>query len=152
VASAFIASYSDSVVAALLDRHGARFQQKFTLEGAIGSHACSLEANMRVTNGSPLGCPLFLPVGTVNCVQTLKASVGDHKFTRCLMRFDHQQHFCHGAVPLFNSWSAFLVYCCGCLPNGSLIYRIAPHNSHTHHTGCREHVGVLVLGARSNPT
>jgi hypothetical protein len=26
-----------------------------------------------VTNGIPLGCPLFLPVGTVNCVlQTLK--------------------------------------------------------------------------------
>jgi photosystem II stability/assembly factor-like uncharacterized protein len=25
-----------------------------------------------VTNGIPLGCPLFLPVDTVNCVQTLK--------------------------------------------------------------------------------
>jgi hypothetical protein len=49
------------------------FRQKFTLEDAIGSHACSLEANTRVTNGIPLGCSLLLPVGTVNCVQTLKA-------------------------------------------------------------------------------
>jgi hypothetical protein len=30
---------------------------------------------MRVTNGIPLGRPLFLPVGTVNCVQTLKGKV-----------------------------------------------------------------------------
>jgi hypothetical protein len=29
------------------------FRQKFTLEDDIGSHACSLEANMRVTNGIP---------------------------------------------------------------------------------------------------
>jgi hypothetical protein len=29
--------------------------RKVTLEDAIGSHACSLEANMRVTNGIPLG-------------------------------------------------------------------------------------------------
>jgi hypothetical protein len=29
---------------------------------------------MRVTNDIPLGSPLFLPVGTVNCVQTLKAT------------------------------------------------------------------------------
>jgi hypothetical protein len=49
------------------------FQQKFTLEDAIGSHACSLEANTRVTNGIPLGCSLLLPVDTVNFVQTLKA-------------------------------------------------------------------------------
>ena len=34
-------------------------RQKFTLEDAIGSHACSLEANMRVTNGIPLGSPLL---------------------------------------------------------------------------------------------
>ena len=34
----------------------------FALEDAIGSHACSLEANMRVTNGSPLGSPLLLPL------------------------------------------------------------------------------------------
>jgi hypothetical protein len=27
-----------------------------------------------VTNGIPLGCPRFLPVHTVNCVQTLKAT------------------------------------------------------------------------------
>jgi hypothetical protein len=31
------------------------FRQKFTLDDAIGSHACSLEANIRVTNGIPLG-------------------------------------------------------------------------------------------------
>jgi hypothetical protein len=48
------------------------FRQKFTLEDAIGSHACSLEANMRVTNGIPLGSSLLLPVCTVNCAQTLK--------------------------------------------------------------------------------
>jgi hypothetical protein len=48
------------------------FQQKFTLEDAIGSHACLLEANARVTNGIPLWCPLFLPVDTVNSVQTLQ--------------------------------------------------------------------------------
>jgi hypothetical protein len=29
---------------------------------------------MRVTNGIPFGRPLLLPVGTVNCVQTLKAA------------------------------------------------------------------------------
>jgi hypothetical protein len=49
------------------------FRQKFTLEDAIGSHTCSPQANMRVTNGILLECPLLLPVGTVNCVQTLKA-------------------------------------------------------------------------------
>jgi hypothetical protein len=48
------------------------FRQKFTLEDAIGSHARSLEVNMRVINGIPLGCPLLLPVGTVNYIQTLK--------------------------------------------------------------------------------
>jgi hypothetical protein len=48
------------------------FRQKFTLEDAIGSHACSLEANTRVTKGSPLESSLLLPVDTVNCVQTLK--------------------------------------------------------------------------------
>jgi hypothetical protein len=49
------------------------FRHNFLLDqDAIGSHACSLEANMRVTNGIPLGCPLLLPVGTVNRVQTRK--------------------------------------------------------------------------------
>jgi hypothetical protein len=48
------------------------FRQKSTLEDAIGSHACSIEANMRVTNGIPLGSSLLLPVCTVNFVQTLK--------------------------------------------------------------------------------
>jgi hypothetical protein len=50
------------------------FRQKFTLEDAIGSYACSLEANTGVTNSIPLGSSLLLPVDTVNCVQTLKAT------------------------------------------------------------------------------
>ena len=29
---------------------------------SIGSHACWLEASVRVTNGTPLGCPLLLPL------------------------------------------------------------------------------------------
>jgi hypothetical protein len=50
------------------------FRPEFALERAITSHTCSLEALcMRVTNGIPLGCPLFLPVHIVNCVQTLQA-------------------------------------------------------------------------------
>jgi hypothetical protein len=46
------------------------FRKQFALDAAIGSHACSLEAS----NGIPLGCPLFLPVHTANCVQTLKVT------------------------------------------------------------------------------
>jgi hypothetical protein len=42
------------------------FRQEFTRADAIGSHASSLEANMRMTNGIPLGYSLLLPVGTVN--------------------------------------------------------------------------------------
>ena len=56
----------------VMDGHSARFRQKFTLEDAIGPHASSLEASRRVTNGIPLGCPRFLPVHAVYCVQTLK--------------------------------------------------------------------------------
>jgi hypothetical protein len=56
------------------------FRQKFTLEDAIGSHACSLEANTRVTNGIPLGSPLLVPVHTVTCVQTLKVRCSDGSF------------------------------------------------------------------------
>jgi hypothetical protein len=52
--------------------YGAGFRRNFALEDAIGSHTCSLEANMRVTNGISLGCSLLLPVGTVIYVQTLK--------------------------------------------------------------------------------
>jgi hypothetical protein len=51
------------------------FRQNFAPEGAIGSHACSLVANMRVTYGIPLGSPSLLHVGTVNSVQTLKVQV-----------------------------------------------------------------------------
>jgi glutathionyl-hydroquinone reductase len=38
------------------------FRQRFALEDAIGSHACSLEASNRVTNAIPLGCPLPLTI------------------------------------------------------------------------------------------
>jgi hypothetical protein len=48
------------------------FRQKSTLEDAIGSHACSLIANTRVTNGIPLGSSLLLPVDAVNSVQIRK--------------------------------------------------------------------------------
>jgi hypothetical protein len=54
------------------------FRQKFTLEDAIGSHGCSLQANMRVTNGIPLECSLLLPVDTANWVRPLKVK-GLHK-------------------------------------------------------------------------
>jgi hypothetical protein len=50
------------------------FRQKLTLEDAIGSHTCSLEANMHVTNGIPIGSSLLLPVHTVNSVQTRKVA------------------------------------------------------------------------------
>jgi hypothetical protein len=46
-----------------ISKHSARFRQKFTLGDAIGSHAI------------PFGGALSLPVGTVICVQTLKAHV-----------------------------------------------------------------------------
>jgi hypothetical protein len=35
------------------------------------SHACSLEASMRVPNSIPLECTLLLPVDAVNYVRTL---------------------------------------------------------------------------------
>jgi hypothetical protein len=57
---------------ALKERCGSFSSTEFTLEDAIESHACSLQANMRVTNGIPLGCSLLLPVDTVNFVQTRK--------------------------------------------------------------------------------
>jgi hypothetical protein len=44
------------------------FRQDCALEDAIGSHACSLEANMRLTNGILLGSPL-LTVVTINYAQ-----------------------------------------------------------------------------------
>jgi hypothetical protein len=65
------------VTNAVADARCAFFRQVVALEDAIGSHACSLEAGRRVTNGIPLGRPLFLPVHTVNCVQTLIVGNGD---------------------------------------------------------------------------
>jgi hypothetical protein len=58
----------------------------------IGSHACSLEASMRVTNGISLGCPLFLPVHTVNCVQTLKVDRLDRRVLERRLRFAVAAH------------------------------------------------------------
>jgi hypothetical protein len=52
-------------------------RQKITLEDAVGSHACSLEANMRVANSIPLGCQPFTGA-TINCVQTRKVRVELH--------------------------------------------------------------------------
>lgn len=49
------------------------FEQNFALEDAIGPHACSLEAKMRVTNGIHLGSTLALTVVIINHVETLKA-------------------------------------------------------------------------------
>jgi hypothetical protein len=46
-------------------------RQKSTLEDAIGSHAFSLDASKRVTNGILRGRPLLLPVHPVNYDQTL---------------------------------------------------------------------------------
>jgi hypothetical protein len=54
------------------------FRRNLALEDAIEFHAFApLEALtcMRVANAIPLGWSLLLPVGTVNCVQTLKASM-----------------------------------------------------------------------------
>jgi hypothetical protein len=58
------------------------FRQKFTLEDAIVSHACSaVEASKRVTNDIPLGWPLLLPVHTVNSVQTRKVPLATPKLS-----------------------------------------------------------------------
>jgi hypothetical protein len=69
--------------------YGARFSAEVYTEDAIGSHACSLEASRRVTNGIPLGCPLFLPVHPVNCVQTPKEFEHDAAivWARCSVGF-----------------------------------------------------------------
>jgi hypothetical protein len=40
------------------------FRQNFALDDAIGSPTCSLEADMRVTNGIPLGSPLLLSLSS----------------------------------------------------------------------------------------
>jgi hypothetical protein len=70
------------------------FRQKCTLEDVIGSHACSLEANIRVTNGIPLGSSLLLPFDTVNCVHTLKA----RSCSKCLTPHPHRL-LAYGALP-----------------------------------------------------
>jgi hypothetical protein len=57
------------------DAIGGSLRQTVTLDDAIGSHACSFEASKCATNVNPLGCLLFLPIGTVNHFATLKAHV-----------------------------------------------------------------------------
>jgi CD109 antigen len=58
------------------------FRHRFTLEDAIGSHACSREASRRVTNGIPFGCPLLLPVGTVTSCPNTKGATGGWQSTQ----------------------------------------------------------------------
>jgi hypothetical protein len=84
------------------------FRQKFTLEDAIGCHACSLEANMRLTNGIPLGSPLLLPVDTVNCVATLKALGAPlTKTVRCeLMDRNLRSRMLFHPTPAFSPFSS----------------------------------------------
>jgi hypothetical protein len=41
-------------------REAVVFEQDFDLEDAIGSHACSLETSVRMTNAVHLGSPLLL--------------------------------------------------------------------------------------------
>jgi hypothetical protein len=48
-------------------------EQDFTLDDAVSSNACSLDASMCVSNGIPFGCQPITPVGTVNSVETHKA-------------------------------------------------------------------------------
>jgi len=68
---------------------------EFTLEeyfeDAVGSHACSFEASMRVTNGIPIGRSLLLPVDIVNCVTPLKAQDGIDSVI-ALMTSHHCRH------------------------------------------------------------
>jgi hypothetical protein len=52
--------------------YGARFREELRSRMPLVPMPL-LEANRRVTNDIPLGRPLFLPVHTVNCMQTLKA-------------------------------------------------------------------------------
>jgi hypothetical protein len=52
--------------------YGARFLTRISTQDTIGSHACSLEASMRVTNSFPVGWTLPLTVAAVNHVATLK--------------------------------------------------------------------------------
>jgi hypothetical protein len=55
---------------------------------AVEFHAFApLDASKRVTNGIPLGCPLLLPVGSVNSVQTLKVTtVSGERVQECVRR------------------------------------------------------------------
>ena len=64
--------------------YGARFSTEICTRGCHWIPPCLLEVNMCVTNGIPLGCPLLLPVGTINSVQTLKAKLKRDTTTRSL--------------------------------------------------------------------
>jgi hypothetical protein len=54
------------------------FSAEIYTRDAVGSHACSLEANVRVINSIPLGCQRQLPLtgATINRVETRKARGG----------------------------------------------------------------------------
>jgi hypothetical protein len=52
--------------------HGARFPTEIYTRGCPWFPRLLASS---VTNGIPLGCPIFLPVHPVNCIQTLKASL-----------------------------------------------------------------------------
>jgi hypothetical protein len=41
----------------------------------VPTPACFKQASRRVTNVIPLGCALFLPVDTINCVETREGMV-----------------------------------------------------------------------------
>jgi hypothetical protein len=49
------------------------FDQKFALEAAIGSHACSLKVSMRMANTLHLGGGALLTIAIINSTETLKA-------------------------------------------------------------------------------
>jgi hypothetical protein len=51
------------------------FRQDIALEDAIGSHAGSFAASVRVTNSIPLGCSLPCTVATKHICETLKVRV-----------------------------------------------------------------------------
>jgi hypothetical protein len=90
------------------------FRQKFTLADAIGSHACSLEANMRVTNGFPLGSSLLLPGDTVNCVATLKAKETQEATRKAIMAkgiAEFQQIVSADLSPMLLQWKGIEARC-----------------------------------------
>jgi hypothetical protein len=56
---------------------------------------------MRATNAIPLGCSLLLPVGTVNCVQTLKADSAAARQTNRDTREEAEEFLKNGLIAKF---------------------------------------------------